>query len=81
MLTAQQLADALGVHPNWVYHHAASGELPSYKVGAVWRFAPAEVAAWLTTRQPVITLSARPEPRRGRRRASRVASRNRRRPR
>ena len=63
MLTAQQLADALGVHPNWVYNHAASGELPSYKVGAVWRFAPAEVAAWLTTRQPVITLNARPEPR------------------
>ena len=33
MMTARQVAELLGVHENWVYDHAASGELPSYKIG------------------------------------------------
>jgi predicted DNA-binding transcriptional regulator AlpA len=29
MMTARQVAELLGVHENWVYDQAASGELPS----------------------------------------------------
>jgi excisionase family DNA binding protein len=50
MLTVRQLAAALGVHPNWVYERANSGELPSYKIGGARRFLPSEIAAWLQTR-------------------------------
>ncbi len=52
MLTTHQLAEMLGVHPNWVYLHAARGDLPGYKVGTVWRFLPGEVMTWLATRNP-----------------------------
>ena len=33
MMTARQVAELLGVHENWVYDRAASGGLPSYKLG------------------------------------------------
>ena len=40
MMTARQVAELLGVHENWVYDQAASGELPSYKIGGTRRFDP-----------------------------------------
>ena len=58
MLTARQVADFLGVHPNWVYANAVRGALPSYKVGSARRFRASEVLAWLeeqvdTTASPI----------------------------
>ena len=47
MLTARQVAELLGVHENWVYDHAASGDLPSYKIGGTRRFDPEELDAWI----------------------------------
>jgi excisionase family DNA binding protein len=47
MLTAREVADTLGVHENWVYDRAASGELPSYKLGGNRRFRPSEVEEWV----------------------------------
>jgi len=47
MLTAREIADTLGVHENWVYDRAATGELPSYKFGGNRRFRPSEVEAWI----------------------------------
>ena len=38
MMTARQVAELLGVHENWVYDQAATGELPSYKIGGTRRF-------------------------------------------
>jgi excisionase family DNA binding protein len=52
MLTTRELAEALGVHPNWVYVHAAQGDLPSYKVAGAWRFLPTEIATWLAGGRP-----------------------------
>jgi excisionase family DNA binding protein len=72
MVTARELAATLGVHRNWVYAQAASGNLPSYKVGSARRFLPCEVADWLNDRQvthatpPVRSRQHRPA-RRGRR--------------
>jgi excisionase family DNA binding protein len=47
MLTARQVAELLGVHENWVYDQAASGELPSYKIGGTRRFDRDEVHGWI----------------------------------
>jgi excisionase family DNA binding protein len=51
MLTARAVAELLGVHPNWVYVHAASGEVPGYRVGGALRFRRCEIERWLETRR------------------------------
>ena len=53
MMTARQVAELLGVHDNWVYEQAASGVLPSYKIGGARRFDPTEVRRFIAEhRQP-----------------------------
>jgi excisionase family DNA binding protein len=47
MLTAREVAELLGVHENWVYDHAASGDLPSYKIGGTRRFDREEIRHWI----------------------------------
>lgn len=47
MMTARQVAELLGVHENWVYDQAASGQLPSYKIGGTRRFDPDELRGWI----------------------------------
>jgi excisionase family DNA binding protein len=47
MMTARQVAELLGVHENWVYDQAASGRLPSYKIGGARRFDRDEVGDWI----------------------------------
>lgn len=47
MMTARQVAELLGVHENWVYDHAASGELPSYKIGGTRRFVRDEINGYI----------------------------------
>jgi excisionase family DNA binding protein len=47
MMTVRQVAELLGVHENWVYDQAASGELPSYKIGGTRRFDPDDVHDWI----------------------------------
>lgn len=46
-LTAQELAPILGCSPKTIYKMAASGRIPSYRIGSMVRFCPAEIAAWL----------------------------------
>jgi excisionase family DNA binding protein len=47
MMTVRQVAELLGVHENWVYDQAASGQLPSYKIGGTRRFDPDELRGWI----------------------------------
>jgi excisionase family DNA binding protein len=47
MMTVRQVAELLGVHENWVYDQAASGGLPSYKIGGTRRFDPDELRGWI----------------------------------
>lgn len=55
LLSARELADILGVNPNYVYEQAADGRLPSYKIGGNRRFRASEVEEWLRgCRQPSI---------------------------
>ena len=58
LMTVRQLADFLGVHENWIYTHAMTGNLPSYKIGASRRFRLSEIEAWLDKQRP--TPSATP---------------------
>jgi excisionase family DNA binding protein len=66
MMTARQVAELFGVHENWVYDQAASGELPSYKIGGTRRFDPDELRGWIAQHR---------EPENGRQPNGRVASR------
>ena len=47
MMTVRQVAELLGVHENWVYDQAASGELPSYKIGGTRRFDRDEINGYI----------------------------------
>lgn len=47
LMTARQVAELLGVHENWVYDQAATGILPSYKIGGTRRFDPEELRQWI----------------------------------
>lgn len=46
-ITAPQLAEVLGLHPETVYHFARSGVIPSFKIGKALRFRVSEVEACL----------------------------------
>jgi excisionase family DNA binding protein len=58
MMTVRQVAELLRVHENWVYDQAASGELPSYKIGGTRRFDPGEVRGWIAEQRE----ADRPQP-------------------
>lgn len=47
LLTLDELAAFLKVSRDTVYRMAQTGKLPAVKVGNQWRFAQAEVMAWL----------------------------------
>ena len=65
MMTARQVAELLGVHENWVYDHAASGELPSYKIGGTRRFVRDEINGYIAEHRE-------PERKRPKRRATKA---------
>ena len=63
MMTVRQVAELLGVHENWVYDHAASGDLPSYKIGGTRRFDPDELRDWIDVQRENGREPKRTEPR------------------
>ena len=71
MMTVRQVAELLGVHENWVYDQAASGELPSYKIGGTRRFDREELRSWIAEQR---------EPERNARRETGASARRRSRP-
>jgi excisionase family DNA binding protein len=50
-LTALELAALLSLGKTAVYEMAATGRIPSIKIGATVRFDPARTAAWLRDRE------------------------------
>jgi excisionase family DNA binding protein len=46
-LTAEELARLLSVSRITIFKHAASGRIPSFRVGTCVRFDPRAVAQWL----------------------------------
>ena len=61
LLTADQVAAALGVHRKFVYARHHSGALRGYKIGPHYRFRPSDVRAFLEA--SVAPADAPPEPR------------------
>jgi excisionase family DNA binding protein len=47
LLTLDEIAAFLAVSRDTVYRMAQRGKIPAVKVGNQWRFAQAEVSAWL----------------------------------
>jgi excisionase family DNA binding protein len=50
LVSAEAVAELLGVQPAWVLEQARAGGLPSYKLGHYRRFRLSEVEAWLQAR-------------------------------
>ncbi len=53
-LTAAELGALLNLGKTAVYGMAATGRIPSLRIGATVRFDPARVAAWLRQREVAI---------------------------
>ena len=70
MMTARQVAELLGVHENWVYDRAATGDLPSYKIGGTRRFDRIEIDCYIAEHRE-------PERKRPERRATKAKKRSR----
>jgi len=49
-MTAEQLADVLGISAITIYKHAKAGKIPSFRVGTCVRFCPKAVSDWMVTR-------------------------------
>ncbi len=50
-LTTAQVARWLGATPRTVSHWAASGNLPSVKIGRQWRFEKSAVRKWIESKR------------------------------
>ena len=49
LLSADQVAARLGLHPDQVYYHARKGQIPSVRIGrSVW-FVEDQIDRWLET--------------------------------
>lgn len=54
LLTVHEVAGMLKVPPSWVYEHTrerSRDRIPGFRIGKYWRFAEADVLAWLATRR------------------------------
>jgi excisionase family DNA binding protein len=47
ILTVKEVAEYLRVNQRTVYRLAVGGRLPSFKVGAAWRFKRASIDEWI----------------------------------
>jgi excisionase family DNA binding protein len=50
LITADQAAALLKLHPKTVKRLAQVGELPGMKIGRVWRFRESSLDAWMSAR-------------------------------
>ena len=51
LLTTEDVAELLQVSVATVKARVASGRIPSFKIGALRRFRPAEIEEWITQQQ------------------------------
>lgn len=47
LMTVEQVATLLTLHPKTVYTMARDKKLPAVKIGSQWRFRPAEIKSYL----------------------------------
>lgn len=56
ILTVNQVAELLHLHPMTVYRLAKEGKLPGFKVGGRWRFRKDSMEDWMVDRAQVARL-------------------------
>jgi len=47
ILTAQEVADYLNIHPLTVHKYAREGKIPAFKIGTDWRFHKKYIEKWI----------------------------------
>ena len=47
ILTIKELCDFLRVHPSTIYRMVKRGEIPSFRIGADWRFRREAIERWM----------------------------------
>lgn len=57
VLTLQDVANLLKVHPNTVYRLARKGAIPAFKIGTDWRFQRSSIEEWMSARRSVESAS------------------------
>ena len=50
ILTPEQVASLLQIHPKTVYKLVRQGSLPGVKIGGVWRFSKSEILEMIATK-------------------------------
>jgi excisionase family DNA binding protein len=51
VMTTNEVAAVLGISASSVYRLAATGEIPSFRIGSSYRFYREEIERWRTTRK------------------------------
>jgi excisionase family DNA binding protein len=54
LLTVHEVAEILKVPPSWVYgrtRERSKDRIPGFRLGKYWRFAEADVLAWLAAKR------------------------------
>jgi excisionase family DNA binding protein len=51
VLTADEVADMLGVTKAWVYTQSREGKIPTVRLGRYFRYRPEAIAEWLETQE------------------------------
>lgn len=49
ILTSEQAAAYLKIHPKTLQRMARQGRIPAYRIGDLWRFRASELEAWLAS--------------------------------
>jgi len=49
ILTSEQAAAFLQIHPKTLQRMARQGRVPAYRVGDLWRFRASDLGAWLAS--------------------------------
>ncbi len=52
LMTAEEVAHYLNIHPRTITNMATRGELPASKVAGRWRFRKSDIDAWLEKQKP-----------------------------
>lgn len=47
VITAQEVADMIGVHVQWVYKETRRGRIPHIRLGRAIRYRPESIEQWL----------------------------------
>lgn len=58
LMNVEEVAEYLRVKPSTVYEWAKQGNIPTAKVGRLWRFERDDIEAWVKSRKRFISVEA-----------------------